>query len=151
MFYNYRACAIEPYNDEYMVFDSFSEQYKLTESAILRMGIDLRARLAERKAPNPEMIIEHFLNDVSTIIYAYIHDYSVNNQEQDWLIAHMPSARPIIFRALKEQAPYLLKVGNLMYSIKPEEKAAAVIDSAKTILSTPLKETGKALTYMGVL
>lgn len=63
----------------------------------------------------------------------------------------MPSARPIIFRALKEQAPYLLKVGNLMYSIKPEEKAAAVIDTAKTILSTPLKETGKALTYMGVL
>lgn len=140
-----------PYNDEYMVYDRFSEQYKLTEEAIIAMGIDLRARLAERKAPNPEMIIKRFLEDVSTTVYAFIHSKNNNNFKQDCWIAHMPSARPIIFRALKEQAPYLLKVGNLMYSIKPEEKAAAVIDTAKTILSTPLKETGKALTYMGVL
>lgn len=138
-------------NDKYMVFDEFTNQYKLTEEAILRMGIDLRSRLAERKAPNPEMIIERFLDDVSTIIYAYIHDCNINNERQDWLIRHTESGREIVYLAMLQQAPYLLKNGNLMYSIKPEERAAAVIDSAKAILSKPLKETGKALTYMGVL
>jgi len=138
-------------NDNYMIFDELTNQYKLTEKAILRMGIDLRSRLAERKAPNPEMIIERFLDDVSTTIYAYIHDCNINNERQDWLIRHTESGREYVYRAMLQQAPYLLKNGNLLYSVKPEERAVAVIDSAKAILSRPLRETGRALTYAGVI
>lgn len=139
-----------PYSDDYMVFDQTTYRYYITEKALLDAGIDLRTRLAARKATNPEGIINSLIKTATRHIYGFIHAHTVNTQGVDRIIANVPSARPIMQEALVIQATYVLYVGDLYNSVKPEDKAAAISEEAVQVLGQLLPEMGRSLLYTGV-
>ena len=138
-----------PYVDDYLSFDEISNQYILTERALLDYGIDLRARLAGRKAVSPEAIINGLLTTVSEQIYGFIHEYSLDNARQDVILARSPEVRPYMYRALMQHAIHVLNVGNLTYSVKAEERASAINGIAKQILGQTIPTLGKSILYTG--
>lgn len=140
-----------PFDDELMRFDITTNQYVLTEKALLRRGIDLRSRLAQRKAVTPEDVINGLLTTTSDMIYAYIHDCNVDNARQDYMIAKIPSMRQIIYKAMLYQASYILTVGNLSLSADREKRAMAIDPTAIKILNTTIPELGVPITFAGVL
>ena len=149
---NCKPCFIEPYSDEYMIFDEASKHYILTEKALMeRVGINLRARLARGATVSPEAVIDNFNRTVSDMIYEYIHEFSVDNCRQDWLIAHTPTLRAVIFDAMKYQAIYVAAVGNLYLSPKPEERKNAIDHIAIGKLNTVVPEIGHSILYGGVI
>ena len=139
-----------PYSDDYMVFDNTTRRYYITEKSLLDAGIDLRARLAARKATNPEGVIDSLIKTATRHIYGFIHTHTVDTCTIDCIIAKVPSARPIMQEALIIQAMYVLYVGDLYNSVKPEDKAAAISEEAKQILGQILPEMGRSLLYTGV-
>lgn len=140
-----------PYDDDHMIFDPHINRYYLTEQALLDCGIDLRARLAARKAVSPDNVINSVLRIATRHVYAFIHRYNINNPAQDQAIACVPSLRPIIYDALLTQAVYTLTVGDLSNSVKPEERAAAYHPELEDILGVPVRELGgRSILYAGV-
>lgn len=136
-------------DDDYMIYDRTTNQWKLTEKALISRGIDLRRRLAGRKAMSPELLIDGLLTTVSEQIYGYIHAHAFDTARQDGILASNSEARSLLFRALLQQAVYVLNVGNLSYSIKPEERAAAINDIAKQILGQYIPSIGTTILYCG--
>ena len=96
--------CFKPYDDEFMSFNKITHQYILTEKALLSKGIDIRARMAATATVSPENVIQTLVETVSDMIYQYIHDQSMDNDSQDWLIAHNPRLRQLIQRAMFAQA-----------------------------------------------
>lgn len=141
---------IQPYSDNLMRYDSLTNMYYLTEEALVRRGIDLRTRLAMTQAPNPEYVINGLLETVSEMIYNYIHEYSHFNSLQDKIINHIEQARSLIYKALLQQAVYMLKVGNLSLSIDDAVRRRAIDQNAKQTLNTTIAEIGRPITYAGV-
>lgn len=86
-------------DDDLMWFDNDLNQYVLTEAALLKFGVDIRARLSATSNIAPENEINYAAYRVSNLIYGYIHDHNANNALQDFYIAHCPSLRQIIFKA----------------------------------------------------
>lgn len=138
-----------PYNDQYMVVDELTGQYVLTEAALLSRGIDLRARLSETSTITPESVVQNVVQTASDMIYQFIHEHNIDNERQNWLILHVPSARPIIYRAMLYQAVYVCTVGNLYLSTDKSERAAAIDPLAQSILGNVLPELGVSLLYAG--
>ena len=141
---------IQPYTDERLRWDDYENRYYLTEKALINIGIDIRSRLAFNKVSSPEYIINGFLDDLTDLVYNYIHKFSTNNECQDFTIAHCEEARKIIFRALKTQAKYVLLNGNLTLSVHEEERKAAISSEVTEILNTIITELGASLLYTGV-
>ncbi len=139
-----------PYNDDSMIFDETSGRYVLTEKALLDMGVDLRARLAARKATSPEAEISNKLKAVSRRVYGFIHEFSIYNDRQDKLLAVLPSARPVIFEALQVQADYELSVGNQYKSLDDTKVKYAISPELVQILDCTLPEIGRSILYAGV-
>ena len=139
-----------PYSDDYMVFDQTTYRYYITEKLLLDACVDLRRRLASRKAPNPEGTINSLIKIATRHIYGFIHAHTVNTQRVDCIIATVPSARPIMQEALLTQAIYIFFNGDLYLSVKPEDKAAAISEEAVQILGQILPEIGRSLLYTGV-
>lgn len=138
--------------DEFMVTDEITGHFILTEAALVqRCGIDLRARISEVSTVTPEAVIGNFLRTVSDMVYQYIHSFSGCNELQDRAIATIPKLRMILQRAMEYQAVYVLNVGNLYNSDKPEERAAAISELCKGVLATNLAELGgRSILYTGV-
>lgn len=143
--YNY----IEPFTDENLRYDEKTKKYYLTEEALISQGIDIRMRIAEGNSTSPEYIINGFINRVTAVIYAYIHNFNIDNNNQDFLISHIPSARDIIFNALINQAIYMYRNGDLTLSINAEERERAYDDVALSELNKTMPETGYSLLYTG--
>lgn len=141
--------TIKPYNDDLMYFDELSGHYVLREQALIRQGIDLRGRLANTKAENATYIINGLLQTASDMIYDYIHDFNTSNERQDYLIASIEGARPLIQKAMLQQAVYILKVGNLSLSVDDNERRKAIDYSAIRTLNTTIHELGVPITYSG--
>lgn len=141
--------TIKPYSDELMYFDEATNHYVLREQALIRQGVDLRARLAFTKAENATYIINGLLQTASDMIYDYIHEYSTENDRQDYFIASLESARTLIQKAMLYQAIYILKVGNLSISIDDNERRKAIDYSAIRVLNTTIREIGVPITYSG--
>lgn len=139
-----------PYDDNNMRFDEKLNRYVLTEKALLDLGIDLRARLAARKAVSPELLISNKLNSVSRRVYGFIHKHNVNNHWQDHVLAFAPSARNIIYEALIAQAEYELSVGNLNLSADESKIKLTICNEVPDILSQPICEIGRSILYTGV-
>lgn len=106
-----------PYSDDNMRFDEDSNQYVLTEKALMSRGIDLRSRLTDTTTLAPESVIESILWMGSDMIYQFIHEHNDDNAFQDELIARYPAFRPIIFNAMLNQVLYILNDGNLDFFI----------------------------------
>jgi hypothetical protein len=83
------------------------------------------------------------------MIYDYIHDFNTSNERQDYLIASIEGARPLIQKAMLQQAIYILKVGNLSLSVDDNERRKAIDYSAIRTLNTTIRELGVPITYSG--
>ena len=139
-----------PFNTETMIFDESSVQYRLTEEALRRQGVDLRSRLSRTRATAPEYIINGVLTTVSDMIYNFIHSYSSHNDFQDGIIANCEGARRIIERAMTKQALYVIANGNLNLSVDDNERSKAMSPEAVSILNTNIREIGSSILYTGV-
>lgn len=142
--------VIQPYSDELMRYDELTNMYYLTEQALKRRGIDLRTRLAMTNSPSPEYVINGLLETVSELIYNYIHEFSLSNCRQDYIINSFSQARSIVYKALLQQAVYMLKVGNLSLSVDENVRKLAIDNSAKATLNTTITEIGASILYRGV-
>lgn len=140
-----------PYSDDNMVWDPQRNRYYITSKALLDEGIDLAGRLAARKAISPDKIINNLFSTATRHVYAFIHAHSVHNNDQDYAIAVVPRLRSIIYEALMTQTKYILNVGDLSNSVKPEERAAVYHPLLEEILDIPLTELGgRSILYTGV-
>lgn len=139
-----------PYSDQLMTWDEARGRYYLTETALERKGIHLRARLARSKAVSPETVINGILNRVTDLVYGYIHSFNAQTDVQDRIIAEVPEVRRIFFRALENQALYMCSVGDLSLSTDSETRAKAIDVVTKQELETVIPGLGAPLTYNGV-
>lgn len=139
-----------PFNTDTMFFDEATNQYKLTEQALVRQGIDMRSRLARTHATSPEYIINALLTNVSDMIYDFIHAFNVHNEAQDTIISSLNSARAIIERAMTKQTIYVLYNGNLNMSVEDNMRSKAISPEAVDILNKTIPEIGASILYMGV-
>lgn len=141
-----------PVSNDYMYYNESSGHYELTEKALLELhGINIRARIAATSTITPESVIQNFTRTVSDMVYQFIHDHNVDNGRQDYLIAHIPELRDIIQRAMGYQAVYVLNVGNLYLSSKPEERANAIDYLCQSVLNTVVPRLGVSILYSGVI
>lgn len=124
-----------PYDDDYMTFDEMTGHYVLTEKAIVeRCAIDIRARFAEDKTINPEIVINKLCRTVSDQIYSFIHQFSVYNKQQDCMLASNPSLRAVIQRAMEYQAEYILGNGDIYMSLETNHEGKEIHRMSKEIL-----------------
>ena len=143
--------TIEPYSDELLKYDESTKKYYLTEQALIREGLPLRDRLAEDSAPSAEYVINGFLKRVTGVIYAYLHNYNADNEKQDYLISHLPSARTMIYNALINQAIYMYHNGDLTLSKDRADKEAAYDTVALSELNRTLPEIQCSILYTGAI
>lgn len=141
--------CFQPYDDEFMRFDKITHQYVLTNKALLSKGIDIRARMAATATVSPENVIDTLVETVSDMVYQYIHDQSMNNDGQDWLIAHNPRYRLIVQRAMLAQAVHVINLGNLYLSPNAADRENAINAVAKSLLDNVICCAGSAITYKG--
>lgn len=126
---------IEPYSDDYMTYDEVTGHYVLTSKfALDTYGLDLLEGINDRNAANAQIAVSAFLRRVSNLIYNFIHDYSIYNQRQDFLIAHNANLRAVIQQAMGEQLIYMHINGDLSRSTDKEKRSLAIDDNAKQIL-----------------
>lgn len=141
-----------PYSDDYLFYDEQTGHYELTEKALTEnVGVNLRERMAEGALVNPETAIKSLTRTVSDMIYQFIHEHNVDNDRQDCLIATVPELRQIIQKAMEYQALYVLNVGNLYLSTKPEERAIAIDYLAQSILGNTVRCLGISILYAGAI
>ena len=133
-----------------MIFNADKCQYVITEQALINTGIFLRDRIARTRCPSPEYVINGILEDVSDMIYDFIHECNVDNEIQDYIIVNYPSARAIIERAMVKQAEYVIYNGNLYLSVDENERSKAISEESKKILGRTIKEIGTTILYLGV-
>lgn len=139
-----------PYNDDYMIFDSSSNQYILTQKyALEQLGINLAEMVNERNAINQQIAANRILKIVSNQIYNFIHTYCMNDHLRDCVIALMPSARNIIKEAMSEQLLYVVLKGDLSRSTDPIKRQNAIDENAKAVLNKNVCEVGYSLLYTG--
>lgn len=141
-----------PYDDDNMVFDKTLNQYLLTENAFESYGINIRARLSATSAVTPEAQIRYAAYRVSNIIYGYIHGHNIETELQDYYLAHVPSLRRIIFKAMLAQAGYMFSVGALDDSTDEKLRSMAVTNEAIRELDKSVPELGlSTILYTGRL
>lgn len=141
--------CIEPYSDDYMVFNKITGRYVLTEQAFIDFGYNLRDQIIEGGMVAPENIIQGFFRTVSDMVYGYIHQFSADNMRQDRYISTLPSLREILMKAMLYQAAFVYLNGNLLLSIKPEERAAAIDKTCIDMLSQTAPEIKISILYAG--
>ena len=141
--------SVFPYDDEYMKFDEERGQYVLTEKALIDRGINLRADFSETDTITPDAGILTIVYTASDMIYGYIHEFSVDNMRQDYLISKLPSLRKIIFEAMLYQAIYIRRVGNLYLSTDDNERKKAIDEIAKQWLGRTVPELCTSILYAG--
>lgn len=140
--------TIQPFTDEYLKYDELTGWYYITEKALISRGVDIRTRLARKRAVTPEYVINGLVGLTSEMIYNYIHQFSFDNPRQDYLITHIEELRPIILRALLQQAIYILRVGDAYLS--KEDRDKAISPHAINTLNTTIRELGnRPITFSG--
>ena len=78
--------------------------------------------------------------------------HNVDNPKQDWLIAHVPSLRKIIYEALTAQALYMYTVGDLALTTDRDlTKRSNISEDCAEVLLTTVPELGICILYTGAL
>lgn len=134
-----------PLTDQNIRYDFSRHRYILTADYVTNvLCIDIQART--QNSTNATAIINQLLNTASQHIYNEIMKYN-NTRALEWIIAKSPSARDIVMDAMSNQLIYILSVGDLSRSAKPEERAIWLDVQAKNILDNrEVEETGRVLT-----
>lgn len=139
-----------PYNDEYMIFDESTKRYVLTAKyAFEKLGLDLESSVKQRGGVNAQILVNHFLEEVSDDIYGYIHKYNLNTAKQDMLIACIPSLRGIIQKAMGQQLLYSRLNGLLGYAVEKEKRENRISEKAIDTLNQIVPELGISILYTG--
>lgn len=140
----------EPYSDAYMRYDELKHRYILTPKCVLdELGIDMEARLSAKGSANPQATINAVLDRVSALTYRFIYAHNIDNEAQRYAIETLPSARRILFEAMKAQLTYVMAVGDLSLSSDKNKRLQYMDDVAADILENPLLELGHSLIYTG--
>lgn len=149
---------INPYNDEYMVYDYKVHRYVLTPKYVAeQMNIDL-SLIKPMGAVAKENIPQEILRKISRTVYTQIYAVSNQNKRQEWELAKYSSARPIIMQAMADQLEYFMINGGLEnYSgvdIRKGRKMQNFYDrilceNARLTLERELEETGRSIMYTG--
>ncbi len=142
---------VYPYTDELMRWDDTEQRYYLTEKALIQNGLDLRGRIAQSKGASPEILINRMIRMFSMEIYRYIHMFSIDNARQDYMIGCIPSLRPILYRAMIEQALFVASLGDGAMSFDENQVKMRISQHAIDELNTTLPEFGAPITYCGHL
>ena len=141
-----------PFNDEFMIYSETENCYILTqECAQNRLGLNLIEKVNERNAVNQQAALRRVLNQVSRLVYSYIHKHNYRTDIQDYIIAKVPSARKMIQEAMEEQLLYMSMKGDLSRSTDREKRELAIDETAKEICSRVLPEIGIPIIYTGEL
>lgn len=140
----------EPYSDAYMRYDELKHRYILTPKCVLdELGIDMEARLSAKGSANPQATINALLDRVSALTYRFIYAHNIDNEAQRYAIETLPSARRILFEAMKAQLTYVMAVGDLSISSDKNKRLQYMDDVAAEMLENPLLELGHSLIYTG--
>ena len=140
----------EPYSDAYMRYDELKHRYILTPKCVLdELGIDMEARLSAKGSANPQATINALLDRVSALAYRFIYAHNIDNEAQRYAIETLPSARRILFEAMKAQLTYVMAVGDLSLSSDKNKRLQYMDDVAAEMLENPLPELGHSLIYTG--
>ena len=140
-----------PYSDDFMVFNTRTNKYELTERALLAHGINVRAMMGPNPSVDPTYVINQISRRTSQLIYNYIHQFNCNTHRQDMIIAATPSFRPKMYEILGAQAVYMIDNGDLSLSTNPEEKKQAIDEVAKGMLAEEIAEYGFSILYGGAI
>ena len=138
-----------PYSDQFMIWDDVTKRYYITEAALMAQGINLRARLGYNITVDATAVINGFTQRVSEVIYNFIHKHSNANRLQDEIIEKNRYARDIIYRALVNQAFYMVKNGDLSLSVDAGIRALAIDENARHALNTELDDLRISILYAG--
>lgn len=132
---NHNCVDCKPYSDDYMTFDELTGHYVLTEKAIVeKCAIDLRARFSNNQTINADIVINKLCRTTSDQIYEFIHQYSIHNNRQDFLIATVPRLRATIQRAMEYQLEYILGNGDIFMSLDGADSGKEIHKQSKDIL-----------------
>ena len=152
-----------PYTDTEMTYDDAQHRYILTpEYVTTKTGIDLNAVLNPGFTTNPQQLVQHWLDQLSSEIYTWIYEQNANNVMQEYFLAKTPTLREYIKNAMLQQVLYVLKNGDLnMYSgvnVKTGQimdknllVQVAIAPNAQRELNRIVPELGIAITYSGYL
>lgn len=139
-----------PFDDELMRFDITTNQYVLTEKALSENGINISPETDD--TAYAQTVTANVLNRISRKVYNFIHLHNVDNPKQDWLIAHVPSLRKIIYEALTAQALYMYTVGDLALTTDRDlTKRSNISEDCAEVLLTTVPELGICILYTGAL
>ena len=139
-----------PYDDAYMRYDELRQRYILTaQCARDELGIDINARVSAKGSVNPQAIVNALLDRVSALAYRFIYAHNIDNEAQRYAIETLPSARRILFEAMKAQLTYVMAVGDLSLSSDKNKRLQYMDDVAAEMLENPLPELGHSLIYTG--
>ena len=143
-------CYIEPFNDELMRFDITTNQYVLTEKALSENGINISPETDD--TTYAQTVTASVLKRISRKVYNFIHMHNNDNPKQDWLIAHVPGLRKIIYEALAAQALYMYTVGDLALTTDRDlTKRSNISEDCAEVLLTTVPELGICILYTGAL
>ncbi len=141
--------AINPYTDQFLVWDDATQKYYLTEQALINEGINIRGRLARNKAITPEFVINGFIKRVTYEVYTFIHKHNSRTDLQDYFIAVCPSLREKIRLALTYQALNMWFNGDSLLSTDKEIRNNYMDLVAVDILNEKVPELDNPITYRG--
>lgn len=133
-----------PLSDDFMIFNEQTNRYVLTEKdVLLNLGTNLSERVKDKNAINA------LLNLVSQHVYRFIHMHNIQNDFQDYIIAHTETGRIIVKEAMEQQLTYILTVGDLTRSTDEKKRMLWFDDLAKETLMRTIPEIGTTICYTG--
>ena len=138
-----------PYSDEFMRWSEADKRYYITEKALRKFGVNIRARLGGNDTVAADDIINTLCELATETTYDYIHSFSYDNNAQDMLIAQIPSLRHIIYKVLVRQAVYIFRVGDNRFSTERDLRLAYMYGGAEAALSVNIPEIGRSIIYAG--
>lgn len=133
-----------PYSNDFLEYNYTTHRYRLTRAAVEQMGINL----SRFKSPNA---VEAILNQISAKIYAFIHDFNVDNDLQDYVIAKTETGRRIIQEAMEQQFIYESAVGNVDLVLSADKRGFRIAPITESVLLKIIPEIGAPIVYTGNL
>ena len=136
---------IEPYSDDYMTYED--GVYTLTAKAVFdEYGEDLQTS-AKDNARGGLAILKR----ISRLVYKRIHDYNIDNDFQNEVIAKTDGGRKIIYEAMLDQFLQVKMSGELSMSTDKSKRELSFSETAQEIIERVIPEIGTSLCYTGVL
>ena len=134
-----------PYSDDYLQYDYIMHRYVLTAKDVQE---NLGVNLDRFDSPNA---VDAILRQISIKIYAFIHEYNIANDLQDYIIAKTETGRKIIKEAMEQQFLYESAVGNVDLILSADKRGFRIAPITESVLLRIIPEIGTTILYTGNL